>query len=116
MNASVALRPDLGGSNFECPEGIKFVEIDSITGLRSTITCPVRELIAISERMSPTLECYLHGNLPVQTSPFAEETESTTQSVAQKKEPTTSLELRPYGSTRIDVDANGRRTLVNDLR
>jgi len=116
MNASVALRSDLGGSNFECPEGIKFVEIDSITGLRSTITCPVRELIAISERMSPTLECYLHGNLPVQTSPFAEETESTTQSVAQKTQPITSMELRTYGSTRIDVDANGRRTLVNDMR
>jgi penicillin-binding protein 1B len=116
MNASVALRPDLGGSNFDCPEGIKFVEIDSATGLLSTVTCPVRELIAISERMSPTLECYLHGNLPVQTSPFAEESESTTQSVAQKKETTSTLELRPYGSTRIDVDANGRRTLVNDLR
>jgi len=116
MNASVALRPDLGGSNFECPEGIKFVEIDSATGLLSTVTCPVRELIAISERMSPTLECYLHGNLPVQTSPFAEERESTTQSVAQKKEKTPSLELRPYGSTRVDIDANGRRTLVNDMR
>jgi penicillin-binding protein 1B len=116
MNASVALRPDLGGSNFECPEGIKFVEVDSATGLLSTVTCPVRELIAISERMSPTLECYLHGNLPVQTSPFAEESESTTQSVAQKKQTTPSLELRPYGSTRVDIDANGRRSLVNDLR
>ena len=116
MNASVALRPDLGGSNFECPEGIKFVEIDSTTGLLSTVTCPLRELIAVSERMSPTLECYLHGNLPVHTSPFAELNESTTESVAQKKPATTSLELRPYGSTRIDVDATGRRTLVNDMR
>jgi len=116
MNASVALRPDLGGSNFECPEGIKFVEIDSITGLRSTVTCPLRELIAISERMSPTLDCYLHGNLPVQTSPFAEETESTTESIAQKKETTTSLGLRKYTSTRVDVDVNGRRSLVNDMR
>jgi penicillin-binding protein 1B len=115
MNAGVALRPDLGGSNFECPEGIKFVEIDSVTGLISTVTCPVRELIAISERMSPTLECYLHGNLPVQTSPFAEERELTFESVAQKKQNTT-LELRTYSATRIDVDANGRRTLVNDMR
>ena len=30
MNEAVALRPDLGGANFECPEGIKFVEIDSL--------------------------------------------------------------------------------------
>ena len=116
MNAGVALRPDLGGSNFECPEGIEFVEIDSITGLRSTVTCPVRELIAISERMSPTLDCYLHGNLPAQTSPFAEESESLTESVPQKKETTTSLEFRTYRSTRVDVDANGRRSLVNEMR
>ncbi|HYK20656.1 MAG TPA: penicillin-binding transpeptidase domain-containing protein, partial [Pyrinomonadaceae bacterium] len=73
MNDAIAVRPDLGGENFECPEGIKFVEIDSITGLKSTITCPLRELIAVTERAAPHLECYLHGNLPAQTSPFAEE-------------------------------------------
>ena len=74
MNDAIAVRPDLGGENFECPEGIKFVEIDSITGLRSTITCPLRELIAVTDRTEPHLECYLHGNLPPQSSPFAEET------------------------------------------
>ncbi|HJS23691.1 MAG TPA: PBP1A family penicillin-binding protein, partial [Pyrinomonadaceae bacterium] len=57
MNEAVALRPDLGGEDFECPEGIKFVEIDSAAGLRSTVTCPLRELIAVSERMAPNLEC-----------------------------------------------------------
>ena len=36
MNDAVAMRPDLGGENFECPAGIEFVEIDSATGLRST--------------------------------------------------------------------------------
>lgn len=73
MKEAVAVRPDLGGSNFECPEGIKFVEIDSANGLISTVWCPVRELIAVTERTSPHLECYFHGNLPVRTSPFAEE-------------------------------------------
>ena len=72
MNAAIAVRPDLGGENFECPEGIKFVEIDSTTGLRSTITCPLRELIAVTDRTEPHMECYLHGNLPEQSSPFAE--------------------------------------------
>jgi penicillin-binding protein 1B len=71
MKDAIAVRPDLGGENFECPEGIEFVEIDSMTGLRSTVTCPVRELIAVTERMAPHMECYLHGNLPVQSSPFA---------------------------------------------
>ena len=73
MREAVAARPDLGGTNFECPEGIKFVEIDSANGLISTVWCPLRELIAVTERTSPHLECYFHGNLPVQTSPFADE-------------------------------------------
>lgn len=71
MKGAVAVRPDLGGAHFECPEGIKFVEIDIATGLRSTVTCPLRELIAVPQAEVPHMECYLHGNLPVQTSPFA---------------------------------------------
>jgi penicillin-binding protein 1B len=119
MNDAIALRPDLGGANFDCPDGIKFLEIDSATGLRSTVTCPVRELIAVTERTAPNLECYLHGNLPVQSSPFAEENEVSTDLVAaqrsfEKKGATVSLELRR--STRVDVDPNGRRSLVNEMR
>ena len=73
MKEAVAIRPDLGGSNFECPEGIKFVEIDSTTGLISNVWCPLRELIAVTEQTSPHLECYFHGNLASQGSPFAED-------------------------------------------
>jgi penicillin-binding protein 1B len=71
IKGAVAVRPDLGGAHFECPEGIKFVEIDTATGLLSTVTCPLRELIALPEAEAPHFECYLHGNLPVQTSPWA---------------------------------------------
>src|SRR5215213_8438115 len=114
MNDAVAMRPDLGGENFECPEGIKFVEIDSATGLRSTVTCPVRELLAVTERMAPNMECYLHGNVPVQQggSPFAEEIETTREEIAVKKE----MPLPIYRTTRVDVDLTGRRSLVNDMR
>ena len=73
MKGAIALRPDLGGEHFECPEGIEFVEIDSQTGLVSTVSCPLRELIAVTEKTAPHLECYFHGNVPVQSSPFAEE-------------------------------------------
>jgi len=73
MKEAVAVRPDLGGLNFECPEGIKFVEIDSSTGLLSNVWCPLRELIAVTEETSPHLECYLHGNLPLRGSPFVDE-------------------------------------------
>jgi penicillin-binding protein 1B len=112
MKEAIAVRPDLGGEHFECPEGIKFVEIDSMTGLRSTLGCPLRELIAVTERLQPNLECYLHGNLPVQSSPFAEESETRTETVARKE---TSPPLS-HGATRVDVDSKGRRTLVNDMR
>ena len=122
MNQAIALRPDLGGSNFECPEGIKFVEIDTATGFQSTVTCPLRELIAVTEPMSPHMECYLHGNLPVQSSPFAEELETTGESTtaqsrsSKSRESTVSMEFRSYKSTRVDVATNGRRTLVNEMR
>ena len=113
MNDAVALRPDLGGENFECPEGIEFVEIDSATGLRSTVTCPVRELIAVTERMAPNMECYLHGNLPAeQGSPFAQEIKATREEIAVKKE----TPIPNNRATRVDVDLTGRRSLVNDLR
>jgi penicillin-binding protein 1B len=73
MKEAVAVRPDLGGANFECPSGISFVEIDSANGLISTVSCPLRELIAVTERTAPHLECYFHGNVPGRTSPFADE-------------------------------------------
>ena len=93
MKGAIAVRPDLGGENFECPEGIKFVEIDSATGLISTLTCPVRELIAVTEAKAPHLECYFHGNLPVQGSPFAEE----------------SVDVRSHRSVTISVQARPAR-------
>jgi penicillin-binding protein 1B len=81
MKGAITLRPDLGGEHFECPEGIKFVEIDSQNGLISTVSCPMRELIAVTERTAPHLECYVHGNVPVQGSPFAENVRAATTKV-----------------------------------
>lgn len=81
----------------------------------------MRELIAVTERLSPNTECYLHGNLPVQSSPFAEENESAsemfaTQKRVEKKETVVTLDLKTYKTTRVDVDLNGRRSLVNEMR
>lgn len=64
VKAAVELKPALGGRNFECPEGIKFVEIDADAGSISTLSCPHRELIAVTERLAPNVECSRHGNLP----------------------------------------------------
>ena len=122
MNAAVASRPDLGATYFECPEGIKFVEVDSLSGLLSTVSCPVRELIAVTDKTAPNMECYLHGNVPSsQGSPFAEESETVTeervaQVSRQKNDGTISMNVKPSRSTRVDVDSQGRRALVNDMR
>lgn len=106
MKGAIAVRPDLGGENFECPEGIKFVEIDTATGLLSTLSCPLRELIAVTEAEAPHLECYLHGNLPVQSSPFAKSIE---------RSETKTEEITSHGRTRTDTDRTGRKTLVNEV-
>lgn len=119
MNAAVGMRPDLGGANFECPDGIKFVEIDSATGLISTLGCPLRELIAVTEKTAPNMECYLHSNVPLPSSPFAEDATSEDEAVVaqhKRSQSVLSMELKVYKSTRVDVDAQGRRSLVNDMR
>ena len=60
VKGAVALRPELGGHSFECPEGIKFVEIDADSGLVATLACPHRQLIAVTNGLSPNFECYNH--------------------------------------------------------
>jgi hypothetical protein len=117
------LKPELGGRSFECPEGIKFVEIDSDDGSLSTVSCPHRELIAVTDRVAPNIECFVHGNLPRRVE-SAEDIPHSSNSItvahhrapARLKKlilPVTSLR---FGSTRIEVDRKGKRTLVNDLR
>jgi penicillin-binding protein 1B len=122
VKGAVAVRPDLGGTNFECPEGIKFVEIDTDTGLLATLGCPKRELIAVTPGLAPNLECYFHQNIPSTGSPFAQAgSPADTVVVAQQREPgpknnLVTLELKTLRSTRVDIDAHGRRALVNDMR
>ena len=122
VRGAVEVRPDLGGKNFECPEGVKFVEIDTDTGLLSTLACPKRELIAVTERLAPNFECYFHGSVPPPGNPFAEESESVSEtSLAQQrkappKENSAALDWKTLKSTRVDVDARGRRVLVNEMR
>jgi penicillin-binding protein 1B len=121
MNAALGVRPDLGGQHFECPEGIKFVEIDSSTGLLSTLSCPLRELIAVTDRTAPNMECYLHGSVPMPTSPFADETQEQSGNRSSRQEQAqvqmrTSVSTVNNRATRTNVDSNGRRSLVNDLR
>lgn len=120
MKVALARRPELGGKNFACPEGIKFVEIDTNNGLISTLTCPSRELIAVTERLAPHMECQVHGNLPELPQVNDPSTLDLPTAIAiRQQSPKASLisfEPRRFWSTRVEVDSKGRRTLVNDLR
>ena len=122
MSDAVELKPELGGRNFECPEGIEFVEIDADTGSLSTLLCPRRELIAVTERLAPNVECFLHANLPDSIgSEKVAEGEETNKSFLAQHSRSSSRASQPDKSssgtlTRVDVDTNGRRTLMNAMR
>lgn len=123
VKGAVALRPELGGRTFECPEGIKFIEIDAESGLISTLSCPNRQLIAVTDRLAPNFECYNHGNLPDSHGYHEEDMESSVDQAAvaehrrtAPRETLVSMESKTLKSTRVDVDARGKRTLVNDMR
>jgi penicillin-binding protein 1B len=120
VSGAVEQRPELGGRNFECPEGIKFVEIDAEDGLISTLSCPSRELIAVTEQLAPNAECFKHGNVP----PSDKQEGQTVAAASAAQSPGKSgskdrpiiRELNHLITTRVDVDARGRRTLVNAMR
>ena len=132
MKAAIEAKPVLGGRNFECPEGIKFVEIDADDGLLSTLSCPHRELIAVTDRLAPNLECFRHGNLPESLSeslyesmPRGDDRDDTEDIsdqalLAQHGQTPYTLDrlnsLPRLTATRVDIDARGKRTLVNAMR
>ena len=121
MQSAVSLRPELGGRAFECPEGIKFVETDIESGLLSTLSCPHRELIAVTDRLAPNFECYNHGNLheSEQTRGEAgearEERPVLTQHTKLKTTSNFDYHVSP-NATRVSVNEGGKKVLVNELR
>jgi penicillin-binding protein 1B len=124
VKGAVELKPELGGRNFECPEGIEFVEIDPDTGSRATLACPRRELIAVTEKLAPNVECLLHGDLPdsigVEADQVAEFEEMKETVLTQHPRPRNraSLDFQSPSliTTRVDVDRAGKRTLRDAMR
>jgi hypothetical protein len=111
------MKPELGGRNFVCPEGIKFVEIDPDNGSLATLSCPRRELIAVTDRLAPNVECLLHGQLPDSIGVDATEVaENTIQTAVAQPRRIDNAPLPPTSATRVDVDRRGKLTLVNALR
>ncbi len=123
VKAAVELKPELGGRNFECPEGIEFVETDPDTGSLATLSCPRRELIAVTEKLAPNVECLLHADLPdsigVETDQVAEREDVNEAVLAQHSRANRAFwKYNPstVTLTRVEVDKQGKRTLVNAMR
>lgn len=117
MHGAIALDHEFGGRNFECPEGIKFIEIDADSGLLSTLTCPHRELIAVTDRLAPNLECYRHGNLsPGIDGPTGTETEVERPSPLLTHHPANSAKQAQRLATRVILDHQGHSALVTEMR
>lgn len=119
ISAAVDLKPELGGRNFECPEGIKFVEIDADFGGISTLSCPHRELIAVTERLAPNVECLLHGNLLDEGGIGADQVTAGNEidrSALIQPARSSVITFQQRTSTRVEVDSRGKRTLLNDMR
>jgi penicillin-binding protein 1B len=139
VKGAVELRPELGGEAFERPAGITTLEIDPETGLRATPSCPQRERVAVASNFVTTVECYKHSEMydPVAeavdeqfyngttTTVPDEQTRARTRDVyvTSRRRPLphviTSEEMRgtsPPGATRVEINAQGRRTLTNEMR
>lgn len=117
IRGAVGLRPELGGRNFECPEGIKFVEIDADLGGISTLSCPHRELIAVTERLAPNLECLHHANLPHSVSEDPNEAIfENNVTLAAKRPQSVKSDRVSRATTAIELNSHGRLALTNDLR
>jgi penicillin-binding protein 1B len=117
IRAAVELKPEFGGRNFVCPEGIKFVEIDPDNGSLATLSCPRRELIAVTERLAPNVECLLHGQLPDSIGIGAGEVAGSSNETFVAHHPALEIkELPSAGATRVAVDRRGKLTLINSLR
>ncbi len=126
MKGAVEMRPELGGKAFARPEEIRIVDIDPETGLIASAACPQRERIAITSALMPSAECYRHhgysgfNQLPDRTIQPAE-TEGLITRKTKPRKPSLSgavesTHFQTGRTTRVDISAQGRRTLINDMR
>jgi penicillin-binding protein 1B len=130
MKGAIAMRPELGGDAFARPEGIKVLDIDPETGLLASAACPQRERIAIAGSMMPSAECYRHHSY----FEFRESTERATSSdegdlmtanarrlmtkpnKSRANSSSGQTRMEALRTTRVDANARGTPTLVNDMR
>ncbi|MDT7604299.1 MAG: penicillin-binding protein [Acidobacteriota bacterium] len=137
MRGALELRPELGGEAFAQPAGVTLVEIDADTGMLASLSCPHRELVALTPALAPKSECITHNDPSLllasfdsgsgtDTAPPAQlATASTAATPSARRDETAhadriSAELPPTRSaparTQIELSREGRSRLSNDLQ
>ena len=127
MKGALEMRPDLGGKAFERPEGIRVLDIDPETGLVASASCPHRERIAIPGSLMPSAECYRHHGFDYGSPERVIAAERAEPQVARSQAPIKLLrpgpgsagnlaQLQTQRPTRVDVNSQGHRTLINEMR
>ena len=129
MQAALRVRPSLGGASFPKPGGILTVKVDPESGALAGPACPSSEMVSVSYRFAPALECYKH--LPpidseIETSEVEEEsvsaippTESAVDSDSgSRPDPSNDpLAAKPKPArrpTQTETNKRGQRRLVSD--
>jgi penicillin-binding protein 1B len=60
MKEALAIRPSLGGATFPKPSGIVTVKIDPESGELAGPNCPSSQMVSVSYRFAPRVECFKH--------------------------------------------------------
>jgi membrane carboxypeptidase/penicillin-binding protein len=60
MKGALAIRPSLGGAAFPKPSGIVTVKIDPESGELAGPNCPSSQMVNVSYRYAPRVECFKH--------------------------------------------------------
>jgi len=117
MKGAVDLRPELGGRSFQQPDDVTIIDIDPETEEVATSKCPMHERLAILKAQAPATECLQHNiyfdfttdqvtlaaNMPAEIQPL-------------RKSERYSDESTFVRNTRIEIDNNGRKVLMSEMR
>jgi penicillin-binding protein 1B len=114
VKAALDLRPELGGKYFAQPDGVTIVEVDTDTNQLATGACPAHETVAILKSQAPSSECYRH-NIYFGSGDEAIEPAAPALIVSASPPRRHGSQPPPFMQTRVDITADGRKTLVNEM-
>jgi penicillin-binding protein 1B len=117
MKGAIDLRPELGGRSFDQPEGITIADVDPETDELATTKCPMRERVAMLSTQAPLSECFRH-NFYFDDSVLSETPAVAIQEPARSRKGENRTAAKEYAlrDTLAELNKQGRRVLVNEMR